>query len=292
MPQTVRCPACQTQYRVNDELAGRKAKCKKCGQGFQIPAMKQPVMAQAAHATTTTAVFDGRAATRVAARAEEPKAPPEEQPTPAKTQCPHCGAWATPGLRFCSECRLDMQKSYGVESSDRDHEMRRSLLFSLIGIVATLIAAPVFFLLAAMVVGGGLAMLLSVLLMQVGVSLGSFSLACHLFKQDAPEPGEILKVVCYSNLPASVLASWFLPGGVVGAIGATVIGMILAAVICMFYVGMPVVPSILVSVVYNIFAGILTVVWVMVLVVVFAGFMAVTQPATPAGSAPAVETSP
>jgi predicted Zn finger-like uncharacterized protein len=31
------CPACQTRYKVPNAVAGRRAKCKKCGQPFQIP---------------------------------------------------------------------------------------------------------------------------------------------------------------------------------------------------------------------------------------------------------------
>jgi uncharacterized protein (TIGR00266 family) len=31
------CPACQKQYRVSDELAGKKAKCKQCNQLMEVP---------------------------------------------------------------------------------------------------------------------------------------------------------------------------------------------------------------------------------------------------------------
>jgi len=31
------CPACHTRYKVPDEVAGRRARCKKCGQPFQVP---------------------------------------------------------------------------------------------------------------------------------------------------------------------------------------------------------------------------------------------------------------
>lgn len=36
------CPLCQKHYRVADELAGRKAKCKKCGEPLQIPQLEVP----------------------------------------------------------------------------------------------------------------------------------------------------------------------------------------------------------------------------------------------------------
>ena len=31
------CPSCQKPYRVNDDLAGKTAKCKQCGNAFQVP---------------------------------------------------------------------------------------------------------------------------------------------------------------------------------------------------------------------------------------------------------------
>lgn len=31
------CPSCQKPYRVNDNLAGKTAKCKQCGNAFQVP---------------------------------------------------------------------------------------------------------------------------------------------------------------------------------------------------------------------------------------------------------------
>lgn len=259
MPQVVHCPMCRTQYQIKDELAGRKAKCKKCSQSFQIPALKRP--------------------------AEESPEPAE----PERTQCPHCAAWVAPELQFCSECRLNMHKNYGSEASDREREIRKNALYSLIGIGAMLVTTPVFFLMATLVVGGALAMLLSALLLMIGVSMGSFLLACQLFKQEPPEPGEILVIVIFSNLPAGLLAPWLFGGGVVGALGTVVIATVIAALMCMFRAGMPVVPSMLISVAYNVFSGILTVVWIVLLMLVFAGYMAATRPASPPDGPPATQ---
>src|SRR5688572_26701347 len=38
MPIDFSCPECQRHYRVKDELAGKGAKCGKCGHRMQIPA--------------------------------------------------------------------------------------------------------------------------------------------------------------------------------------------------------------------------------------------------------------
>ncbi|WP_157369818.1 MJ0042-type zinc finger domain-containing protein [Zavarzinella formosa] len=36
------CPTCKTQYTVNDQDAGKKSNCKKCGQRLQVPAPPPP----------------------------------------------------------------------------------------------------------------------------------------------------------------------------------------------------------------------------------------------------------
>ncbi len=38
MPIHVKCPGCRQEYRLADSLAGKKAKCKACGEAIQIPA--------------------------------------------------------------------------------------------------------------------------------------------------------------------------------------------------------------------------------------------------------------
>ena len=171
-----------------------------------------------------------------------------------------------------------MRKDYASGDSDHDQKRRKDWLYSLIGIGATLLAAPIFFLMLALVTGGGLALLVSVLIMQIGVSLGSFSLACQVFKQELPEPSEILQIIFYSNFPAYLVASFLFGGGLVGSLATIGIAMVLAALVCMFHVGMPVFPSIFISIAYNVFAGVLTVVWILMLMTVFVGYMAATQP--------------
>jgi hypothetical protein len=37
MPIVTHCPACNKRYELNDEFAGRRARCKDCGAGMQIP---------------------------------------------------------------------------------------------------------------------------------------------------------------------------------------------------------------------------------------------------------------
>lgn len=45
MPIAVKCPGCKAQFRLADELAGKKMRCQKCGQLFAAPAAKPAVEA-------------------------------------------------------------------------------------------------------------------------------------------------------------------------------------------------------------------------------------------------------
>ncbi len=68
------CPSCQKPYRVNDELAGKTAKCKQCGSAFQVPfpaarpddgqygLAGEPIPAAAAGASTAQKTPAGNAA--------------------------------------------------------------------------------------------------------------------------------------------------------------------------------------------------------------------------------------
>lgn len=38
----IRCPSCQARYQVSAKTAGRRAKCKQCGQAFRIPEFRRP----------------------------------------------------------------------------------------------------------------------------------------------------------------------------------------------------------------------------------------------------------
>ena len=41
------CPGCKSKYNVADSMAGKKAKCKKCGAILAIPKPDDPVLAEA-----------------------------------------------------------------------------------------------------------------------------------------------------------------------------------------------------------------------------------------------------
>src|SRR6186997_2406020 len=45
MPISMRCPGCQTRFELADDLAGKRIKCKSCGDIFRLP---QPAPAKKA----------------------------------------------------------------------------------------------------------------------------------------------------------------------------------------------------------------------------------------------------
>ncbi len=81
------CPKCKTPYSVKDELAGKKAACKKCKEVITIPA---PVAAAAAPAPPPS---PPPSAEELAASvfADEPQTAPDE-PTTVDFTCPECDA--------------------------------------------------------------------------------------------------------------------------------------------------------------------------------------------------------
>ncbi len=132
-----------------------------------------------------------------------------------------------------------------------------------------------------MLVGGPLAMIVCAIEINLIVSIGSFSLACRIFKQEPPEVGDILRIVGWSVVPANALVSYLGGTGPLAILAGVGTASVISAILCMFQIQMPVVASILVSICYNIFAGILTVVGVVVLGIIFAGYLVTTGSTAP-----------
>src|SRR5690348_8880358 len=79
------CPKCKTPYSVKDELAGKKATCKKCKQVITIPT---PAVATAAAPAAPPPNAEELAASVFA---DEPKAEAAELTT-VEFNCPECEA--------------------------------------------------------------------------------------------------------------------------------------------------------------------------------------------------------
>ena len=79
MTDSTQCPNCSERYAVGPEFAGRRVKCKKCGQTFQIPTAS-------------------RAAERVVADLAEPIL------ASSPGICPHCGGEGDSKADYCRHC--------------------------------------------------------------------------------------------------------------------------------------------------------------------------------------------
>jgi len=182
--------------------------------------------------------------------------------------------------------RRDLERERQKEAK----EAAREWIYMLGAIAGAFISAPLFFFLVAMAMGGALAMIVCVIEINLIVSLGSFALACRIFRQEPPEPGDILRIIGSSSFPAMVLASWI--GAQISApawavwVAAALVAAVIAALICMFQVGMPVWPSVFVCFSYNVLSVILTVVGYVMLGVIFAGYMITTGGEVPKDLAP------
>lgn len=312
MAQALVCPSCQTRYQVKDDLAGKKFKCRKCSQVLQAPGgapvarvgnaaetsgrpaptQAKPATARPARGLQPTSAVDSLLGEELAASPAAGAAPllaEASVPTgtatagpippagvPAKKKCPHCGAGVASDVVYCSECGLSIHKKYSGLSRDEDKSDSKLWLYVLAGIGAAMLSTPLFFLLIAMAVGGPIAMLVCVVEINLIVSLGSFALACRIFKQEPPEPSDILRIVGWSVVPANLAVSYLGGTGPLALAAGVGVAIVISSLVCMFHIQMPVVPSILVSICYNIFSGILTVVGVVVLGVIFAGYLVTT----------------
>jgi len=132
MPIEFVCPECQRGYRVKDELAGKTAKCGKCGHRMRIPQQAHSQTASGAPASTKSPVAAG--APKVAAGSPKaPKAPAKpsgqssmsswldeeleasqsavpsapKAPKVAGATCPACGATLAAGAVLCVACGYD-----------------------------------------------------------------------------------------------------------------------------------------------------------------------------------------
>lgn len=319
------CPSCQSRYKLKDELAGKKFKCKKCGQVVQAPGSVPAASGAAPRSASSKAAAapgksghgqDSPAAMPVlspsraeslssfldeelAAAAAPPAIPdifdtdshdgqssraPTVSPEQATKKCPHCKAEVDVTVIYCTECGLAVHKKYSGVDDKHEHADSKEWLFVLGGIGAAMVTTPLLFLLLTLMMGGVMAMLVCAIEMNMIVSMGSFALACRIFKQEPPEPSDILRIVGWSVVPANFVVMYFGGTGLLAALAGVATAAVISALLCMFQVQMPVVPSILVSISYNIFAGILTIIGIIVMTAIFAGYLVATGlPAGPGG---------
>jgi hypothetical protein len=182
MPIEFACSECHRGYRVKDELAGKTAKCGKCGHRMRIP---QTAHTQAASATSSSAKAPVAAgSTKVAAgspksAAGSPKAPTKpsgqssmsswldeeleasqsakpsapKAPKVAGATCPACGATLAAGAVLCVACGYDTRTRAKHQTQHLEpaaSPAKKSKLRSKLGSAASLLRGTVFSFLGAM----------------------------------------------------------------------------------------------------------------------------------------------
>ena len=148
MPIDFACPSCSRQYRVKDELAGKNAKCGKCGHRMPIPQLAASISATArTNAPASTKSAPVKAPT--AAKSGPPKTVPTKQvtakaaqklkssagsnswldeeleasqstvvkaPLGPRTPCPSCGQPLAAGAVLCVACGYDTRTRTKMET--------------------------------------------------------------------------------------------------------------------------------------------------------------------------------
>jgi predicted Zn finger-like uncharacterized protein len=145
MPIEFSCPSCHLRYSVKDELAGKGAKCGKCGHRMKIPqpgqaepSAKPPAKSTAPRAsaasTSSTTSKKATASPTPSPKKPAPTPPPEDdfgaswldedlekaQPVVAASgqgaKCPACGAPLPAGSVLCVSCGYDTRTGAKLET--------------------------------------------------------------------------------------------------------------------------------------------------------------------------------
>ena len=113
----VTCPSCDAKYRVKDELAGRTAKCTKCGSAINIPAP--------AAADEDAAASDDEYRLADANRPGDVASPTELDAAASSDRgekCPICGVLLMPDAVMCMSCGFEFDEQSGSDAAKEDNE--------------------------------------------------------------------------------------------------------------------------------------------------------------------------
>ncbi len=152
MTITATCSACQQQYRLGDDWAGKTATCKKCGHSMQIPPLGQP---QGKAGTPPTPLAAGSTSHSTATVRSGGKCPICDSPWDASGQtCSVCGYSASASRHLTATPAAPAPKAAGrgtkqkseaasKEGTARSQLAARLLIIGGIAVVALLVAGAV-----------------------------------------------------------------------------------------------------------------------------------------------------
>lgn len=152
MTITATCSACQQQYRLGDDWAGKTATCKKCGHSMQIPPLGQP---QGKAGTPPTPLAAGSTSHSTATVRSGGKCPICDSPWDASGQtCSVCGysvsasrhltaTPAAPAPKAAGRGTKQKSEAASKEGTARSQLAARLLIIGGIAVVALLVAGAV-----------------------------------------------------------------------------------------------------------------------------------------------------
>ena len=118
MPITAKCDACSAQFKVKNELAGKKVKCPKCSSPFKIPA---PAAAAARPKQQAAAADEFRLAPAPSVPKHNPMLDLLDQAgveaTPRGPVCNNCGAELSAMAIICVECGFNNETGQQLETT-------------------------------------------------------------------------------------------------------------------------------------------------------------------------------
>lgn len=105
MALSTQCPGCGERYSVQAELAGKRVKCKKCGNSFQVPPAQQtPEPASPRDELPSEPLTVEESDVTVAATVVEPSGAEKWEPSTLIPSCPHCGGDCDGDAAYCRCC--------------------------------------------------------------------------------------------------------------------------------------------------------------------------------------------
>jgi predicted Zn finger-like uncharacterized protein len=194
MPIEFSCPSCKLRYSVKDALAGKSAKCGKCGHRMQIPQAAATVANAASKVSPAKTASSGPAPAKSPPKEDDigswldddlEVAPPAIRSAAARpgATCPACGASLGEGAVLCVACGFDARTGakhttrHEIESTDASGGKKKKGRAKL-GFAASLLRGTLLSFVGAMlgaVIWAGIAYLTSMELGYVAWGLGALA---------------------------------------------------------------------------------------------------------------------
>ncbi|HWE04739.1 MAG TPA: hypothetical protein VG326_20195 [Tepidisphaeraceae bacterium] len=110
------CQGCGKHYKVADAMAGKRAKCKGCGQVVEVPTPVQEPLDVSGIDVDVVDVPPPTPAKPISQRSVGAKTAGAPQDAPAR--CPSCQAALAPNAVLCTACGFDLRRGVKIAGID------------------------------------------------------------------------------------------------------------------------------------------------------------------------------